>query len=133
VPATLVDTSVLLDVLHEDEAWFDWSAAMLAACGERGRLYINPVIYAEASVQFATREELDAALTPWVEPLPLPWEAAFLAGKAFERYRRRGGVKTRPLPDFFVGAQAAVSRLAVLTRDPKHIRRYFSTVRVIAP
>lgn len=131
---TLVDSSVLVDVLDEDEEWLDWSAAMLDLCAERGRLCINPIIYAEASVRFARVDEVDEALpAAWLTRLDLPWSAAFLAGRAYYEYRRRGGVRRSPLADFYIGAHAAVSRLDLLTRDPRRYREYFPTVRVIAP
>lgn len=131
---TLVDSSVLVDLLDEDEEWLDWSSAMLDLCAARGRLCINPIIYAEASVRFARAEEVDEALPPaWLTRLDLPWPAAFLAGKAYYDCRRRGGTRRSPLADFYIGAHAAVSQLDLLTRDPQRYRRYFPTVRVIAP
>lgn len=131
---TLVDSNVVVDVLDEDEEWCDWSAAMMAHCGDRGRLCINPIIYAEASVRFARLEDLDAALPPdWLVRLDLPWPAAFLAGKAYLRYRQQGGARRSPLADFYIGAHAAVGRLDLLTRDPQRYRTYFPTVRVISP
>ncbi len=134
MPSTLVDSNVLLDLIRHDEEWLDWSGSMLSARGEIGRLCINPIVYAEVSVTFRRREDLEEALPATAfTRLPLPWEAAFLAGKAFLRYRRRGDTKRRPLPDFYIGAHAAVSSLDVLTRDPRRIRTYFPTVRVIAP
>lgn len=131
---TLVNTNVLLDVLTEDIVWLNWSLDALAAAAETGPLLINPIIYAEVSTRFSHIEDLDEAL-----PLqdfrraPLPWEAAFLAGKAFRNYRQRSGVKTTTLPDFFIGAHAAVGELALLTRDARRVRTYFPTVRIIAP
>lgn len=131
---TLVDTNVLLDVLTEDEAWHGWSSDSLTEAAEAGPLYINPIIYAEVSVRFRHVEDLDDAL-----PLrdyrraPLPWAAAFLAGKAFVSYRRNRGVASSTLPDFFIGAHAAVAGLDLLTRDARRYRTYFPTVRLIAP
>lgn len=131
---TLVDSSVVVDVLDEDEEWCDWSAAMMALCGNRGRLCINPIIYAEASVRFTRLEDLAAAMPDhWLVRLDLPWDAAFLAGKAYYDYRQRGGTRRSPLPDFYIGAHAAVARLDLLTRDPRRYRAYFPTVRIIAP
>lgn len=133
-PGTLVDTSVLLDVLTDDPVWFDWSTDMLRTAADAGPLWINPVIYAEASVRFTKIEELEDALP--VEDfrrVPLPWEAAFLAGKAFLRYRRSGGAKSSPLPDFFIGAHAAVAEIELLTRDASRVLTYFPTVRLITP
>lgn len=134
VAATLVDSNVLLDILTEDERWLRWSLDSLSAAAERGPLVINPVIYAEVSVRFSRIEDLDEALPPndFIRA-PVPWEAAFLAGKAFLAYRRKGGSKGTTLPDFFVGAHAAVSGLTLLTRDARRYRTYFPTVPVIAP
>jgi hypothetical protein len=132
--AVLVDSNVLLDVLTDDERWFAWSSEALASCADASVLAINPVIYAEVSIRFARIEDLEAALPPLdFERLPLPFEAAFLAGKAFLRYRRRGGARRAPLPDFFIGAHAAVSGLRLLTRDPGRYRSYFPRLALIAP
>lgn len=131
---TLVDANVLLDILTEDAVWLQWSLDALADAAEAGPLVINPIIYAEVSIRFSRVEDLDAALP--VEDYrraDLPWQAAFLAGKAFLTYRRQGGTKTSPLPDFFIGAHAAASELALLTRDSSRMRTYFPTVKVIAP
>jgi hypothetical protein len=134
VTAILVDSNVLLDVLTEDERWFGWSSDSLARCADASILAINPVIFAEVSIRFGRIEDLDAALPATdLERLPLPFEAAFLAGKAFLRYRRRGGARSAPLPDFFIGAHAAVSGLRLLTRDPRRYRSYFPRLSLIAP
>lgn len=131
---TLVDTNVLLDVLTQDPRWFGWSSQSLTEAFDRGRVVINPVIYSEVSVGFDAIEELDDALpSEYVEREPLPWEAGFLAGKAFVSYRRRGGTKTSPLPDFYIGAHAAVRGHRLLTRDPARFRTYFPRLEVIAP
>lgn len=131
---TLVDSNVLLDILTEDPAWSDWSAAALAAAAETGRVHINPVIYAEVSIRFTTVEDLEDALPPRdFRREAIPWTAAFLAGKAFVDYRRRRGTRTSPLPDFFIGAHAAVAGFDLLTRDPSRYRTYFPTVHLIAP
>lgn len=130
----LVDSNVLLDVITEDAVWYDWSAAALERCANRSSLYLNPIIYTEVSIGFARIEELEEALPRNIfHRLDLPLEAAFLAGKAFLRYRQRGGVRTSTLPDFFIGAHAAVSGLQLLTRDDKRYRTYFPTVQFIAP
>jgi predicted nucleic acid-binding protein len=130
----LVDSNVLLDVLTEDPQWSSWSAESLARCANEGALAINPIVYAEVSIRFATIEELEAALTPHLfERRALPWEAAFLAGKCFLRYRRRGGRSGSPLPDFYIGAHAAVEEMALLTRDSARYRTYFPNLRLIAP
>jgi predicted nucleic acid-binding protein len=130
----LVDSNVLLDVLTEDPTWFRWSADALAHAAESEALIINPIIYAEVSVSFARIEDLDAALPPTlVRRDALPWAAGFLAGKCFRRYRRAGGARRSPLPDFFVGAHAAIRGHALLTRDAARYRTYFPTVTIIAP
>ncbi len=131
---TLVDTNVLLDLLTEDPVWLSWSARALAQAGDRSRLMINPIIYAEISVGFGTIEALDAALPEaFVEREPISYDAAFLAGKAFAAYRRRGGTKRSPLPDFFIGAHAAIAGHRLLTRDAARYRTYFPAVSLIAP
>lgn len=130
----LVDSNVLLDVLTEDPRWYAWSSDALLRCAETSPLVINPIVYAEVSIGFARIEELDAALpADDIERTPLPWEAAFLAGKCFVRYRRGGGTRRAPLPDFYIGAHAAVAKMALLTRDPKRYRTYFPTLQLIAP
>jgi predicted nucleic acid-binding protein len=134
VPATLVDSNVLLDIFTEDEDWLDWSADRLEDAASRGAVVINPIIYAEVSMRFETIEELDEALpAAYYRREPLPWEAAFLAGQCFVKYRRRGGTRRSPLPDFYIGAHAAVARLTLLTRDARRYRTYFPTLRLIAP
>ena len=130
----LVDSCVLLDVFTEDAKWFDWSSAALSHQADQGMLIINPIVYSEISVRFERIEELEAILAPEVfEFRPIPREAAFLAGKCFMRYRRRGGGKTLPLPDFPIGAHAAVEKLPVLTRDCRRFRTYYPSVRLICP
>ena len=131
---TLVDSSVVLDILTEDDQWLDWSAAMLEMQGQVGPLYINPIIYAEVSVRFLSIEELDMVLPPaYWRRVDLPWAAAFLAGKAFVDYRQRGGTRSSPMPDFYVGAHAVIAGLTLLTRDSMPYRQYFPALRVIAP
>ncbi len=134
VPATLVDSSVLLDVLTADPNWAAWSERQLTAAYDRGPVLINPIIYAEVSAGFARIEDLDAALAPDdFGREPLPFEASFLAGKAFLAHRRRGGVRRSPLPDFYIGAHAAVRGHRLLTRDPVRVRTYYPSVALIAP
>lgn len=132
--AVLVDSNVLLDLLTEDERWADWSAQALAELGATAQLVINPIIFAEVSVRAATVEEADAAFpVAWFRRKPIPWAAAFLAGKAFLAYQRRGGTRRSPLPDFFIGAHAAVAGYRLLTRDAARYRTYFPGLDVIAP
>lgn len=132
--ATLVDSDVLLDVITDDASWSAWSADALERAADAGPVVINPIVYAEVSVRFTRIEDLDQALPSGdFVRAPLPWSAAFLAAKCFVEYRRRGGTKDRPLPDFFIGAHAAVSRFQLLTRDAARYRSYFPTVELIAP
>src|SRR5262249_49391082 len=114
----LVDSNVLLDITTNDPNWSEWSSRALAEFAERTVLVINPIIYAEVSIGFSTIEALDIALPlKFYQREPLPWEAGFLAGKCFVEYRRRGGVRKAPLPDFHIGAHAAIRQLGLLTRD----------------
>lgn len=133
-PAVLVDSNVILDVLTEDPTWYEWSAAALELHAGATVLVLNPIIYAEVSIRFERIEELEEALpSEDFRRDPLPWEAAFLAGKAFVTYRRQGGARKAPLPDFYIGAHAAVREMALLTRDPARYRTYFPTVRLLTP
>jgi len=130
----LVDSSVILDILTEDGNWFTWSAETLAACAKSYILAVNPIIYAEVSIRFEKVEELDAALpATYFRRLPLPWEAAFLAGKCFLDYRRKGVQKRSPLPDFYIGAHAEVGGMTLLTRDAARYHTYFPALRIISP
>jgi predicted nucleic acid-binding protein len=132
--SVLVDSSVLLDVLSDDSVFYSWSSTMIDALAGEARLVINPLIYAEVSSRFGRIEELDEALPEFLyRREALPFEAAFLAGKAFLKYRRQGGSRTAPIADFYIGAHAAVARYKILTRDPRRFRRYFPTVELIAP
>ncbi len=131
---TLVDANVLLDILTEDYAWMPWSAQALAGAAGAGALLINPVVYAEVSVRFSRVEELDAALPASdFRREAIPWAAAFLAGKCFVEYRRRGGRRRSPLPDLFIGAHAAVRGLRLLTRDAARYRTYLPGLELLAP
>jgi len=130
----LIDSSILLDISSKDAVWFEWSSSMIASCADSSRLCINPVVYAEASVRFSSPTEFDAAWPPEsIIREPVPYAAAFLAGKAYAAYRRRGGTRLSILPDFFIGAHALVAGYQLLTRDPRRIRQYFSAVELIAP
>jgi predicted nucleic acid-binding protein len=134
VSDTLVDSNVILDVLTEDEEWLDWSSSQLAKSASAGMLVINPIIYAEVSTRFERIEELDEALpADYYRRVPLPWEAAFLAGQCFINYRRRGGHRRSPMPDFYIGAHAALTGLTLLTRDARRYRAYFPRLRIVAP
>jgi predicted nucleic acid-binding protein len=134
VSEVLVDSNVILDVLTEDPVWFDWSSSALEEHAESSVLIINPIIYSEVSVRFERIEELEEALPADVfRRDALPWEAGFLAGKCFLRYRRQGGARRSPLPDFYVGAHAAMRGATLLTRDAAKYRAYFPTLTVIAP
>ncbi len=132
--AILIDSNVLLDVMTEDPRWFSWSAGAIEQAADRFRLVINPVVYAEVSVRYSRIEELDAALPKTlIDREAIPYEAAFLAGKCFLSYRQRGGVRRSPLPDFFIGAHAAVAGYRLMTRDPARYRTYFPRLPLIAP
>jgi len=134
ISEVLVDSNVLLDVLSADEEWFAWSAEKISDCAEEGILCINPIIYAEISIGFSKIEELEAALPKdYVRYLQIPYEAAFLAGKCFLKYRRAGGKKQAPLPDFFIGAHAAIKGMTLLTRDATRYRTYFPGLVLIHP
>ena len=131
---TLVDSNILLDVATGDPTWSDWSAQALETAANESPLVINALIYAEVSIGYQRIEELEQAIpSTTFRREPLPYEAAFLAGKAFLKYRRRGGQRTSPLPDFYIGAHAAVSGFRILTRDTRRYRTYFPTVDLISP
>jgi len=134
VLGTLVDSNVIFDILSDDEEWIDWSAAMLAAAANRGPLYINPIIFAEVSVRYERVEDVEAALPEdYFVRAPLPWDAGFLAAKCFASYRKRGGTRRSPLPDFYIGAHAAVAGLTLLTRDPKRYATYLPGLSLLCP
>lgn len=130
---TLVDSNVLLDVFTDDPQWGDWSEGRLADALDRGPTLINPIVYAEISIGFERVEELERALPEEIAREALPWEAAFLAGKCFLEYRRRGGKRRSPLPDFYIGAHAAVTGRALLTRDPARYRSLLPGLPLISP
>ena len=130
----LVDSNVILDVVTEDTTWFEWSSGQIARLAEDHVLVINPIVYSEVSVGFERIEDVDSALpVDFFRREALPWEAAFLAAKCFLRYRRAGGGKRSPLPDFYVGAHAAVRGLPLLTRDARRYRTYFPRLTLVAP
>jgi predicted nucleic acid-binding protein len=132
--AVLVDSNVLLDVVTADPNWSTWSARAIEAAANEGRLLINSIIYAEVSVGFLRIEDVEAAIPAVLfERAPLPYEAAFLAGKTYLRYRRQGGVRRSPLPDFYIGAHAVIGGYRLLTRDVAPYRTYFPSVTLIAP
>lgn len=131
---TLVDSNVLLDILTADPVWEAWSGGALAEAFDAGRVAVNPIVYAEVSVGFDRIEDLDDALPPdQFLREPLPWAAGFLAGKAFLAYRRAGGRRPTPLPDFYIGAHAAVAGYRLLSRDRGLYGTYFPSVELIAP
>jgi predicted nucleic acid-binding protein len=132
--AILVDSNVLLDLMTEDPRWLSWSAEAVENAADRFRLVINPIIYAEVSIRYSRIEELEAALPKAMfDREAIPYEAAFLAGKSFLMYRQQGGMRRSPLPDFFIGAHAAVAGYRLLTRDPGRYRSYFPRLPLIAP
>jgi predicted nucleic acid-binding protein len=130
----LVDSSVLIDLATDHEIWTEPCREAVEAVGQDRELIINPVVFVEVSIPFARIEEVDERLPRDVfRREDIPWEASFLAGKVFIAYRKGGGLRRSPLPDFFIGAHAAVRGYGLLTRDPKAIRRYFPTVEVLEP
>ena len=129
----LVDSNVLLDLFTDDRVWAAWSEARLAEAFDAGHVVINPIIYAEISVAFEGVETLEAALPEQLGREALPWEAAFLAGKCFVDYRRRKGTRRSPLPDFYIGAHAAVTGRALLTRDANRYRTLLPALALISP
>lgn len=131
---TLVDSSVLIDILVDDPNWFDWSLAQLDAAALRGQLLINDIVYAETSTRYAAIEDFEAALViANMTVVPTPRMALFLAGKAFAQYRCAGGTRTGVLADFFIGAHAVVEQLPLLTRDARRYQSYFPTIKLITP
>lgn len=132
--AVLIDSLILLDLITDDPEWADWSETTLAALANEAVLVINPIIYAEVSVDFNRIEDVDEALPPDVfRREPLPYEAGFLAGKCHRDYRRRGGPRASVLPDFYIGAHAAIRGYRLLTRNAPRFRSYFPTIQLIAP
>ncbi|MBE9231572.1 PIN domain-containing protein [Cuspidothrix issatschenkoi LEGE 03284] len=130
----LVDSNIILDIITEDPNWFEWSSLHLIECESTGNLLINPIIYAEVSIGFVQLDELDSVIPPnFFQREPLPWEAAFLAGKAFQQYRQSRGDRRSPLPDFYIGAHAVIRQIPLLTRDAKRYRTYFPNLQLIAP
>jgi predicted nucleic acid-binding protein len=133
-PATLVDSCVILDVATGDPRWADWSAGRIAEALDAGRVVINPLIYAEVSVGYSSVEELDDLLPAGdYQREPLPYRAGFAAGKAYLRYRRSGGGQQSPMPDFYIGAHAAVAGYRLLTRDASRYQTYFPKLELIVP
>lgn len=130
----LVDTNVLIDIVGEDPLWFDWSSRMLSSAADLHGIGINQIIYAEISIGYASEAALQSVLDEvGIRLVPLPFAAGFVAGKAFVEYRRRGGARTSPLPDFYIGAHAAIDRMPLLTRDRRRHEGYFPSVEIIAP
>ena len=130
----LVDSNVLLDIVTADPEWLPWSQAALADALLAGAVAINQLVYAEVSISYQQSAELDAVLTRLrIQRIDLPWEAAHLAGQAFLKYRRQGGTRTSPLPDFYIGAHAQTAGLPLLTRDAKRYRTYFPKVSLLTP
>ena len=130
----LVDSNVILDVVTEDPKWYGWSSSQIEKLAESHTLVINPIIYSEVSIGFDRIEDLDQALpADFFRRDPLPWDAGFLAGKCFITYRRSGGKRHSPLPDFYIGAHAAVSGIALLTRDMNRYKTYFPKLTLISP
>lgn len=132
--SVLVDSNVILDLVTDDPQWSTWSGEMLARCADEAELVIDPLIYSEVSIGFENIEEVEDILAPDAfRRESLPWEAAFLAGKCFLRYRRAGGSRRSPLPDFYIGAHAAVRGYRLLSRDARRYRTYFPQLDLLAP
>lgn len=132
--AVMVDSCVFLDIFTHDPEWFPWSSQALSDAADQGSLVMNPVIFSEISIRFDKIEELDALLPQDIfEYRQIPREAAFLAGISFLKYRRQGGQKLSPLPNFLIGAHAAIEKLDLLTRDPRRFREYYPTIHLICP
>jgi predicted nucleic acid-binding protein len=130
----LFDTNVLLDIATADPVWLAWSESQLRQAVAQGPISINPIIYAELAPAFASAADLDRWLDPAVfQRLPLPYAAGWLAAQAFLKYRRSGGTKTSPLPDFYIGAQAEIEQHTLVTRDAARYQTYFPNIRIIAP
>jgi predicted nucleic acid-binding protein len=134
VSASLIDANVLLDIATADATWMQWSQAQLSAAAARGAIYVNPIIYAELAPAFASAAELDRWLDPALfHRAALPYEAGWLAAQAFVKYRKRGGNRSTPLPDFYIGAHAEVEKLTLVTRDVGRYGTYFPQVALITP
>jgi len=130
----LVDSNIVMDVFLNDPKWADWSESKLSEYDQLGILYINPVVYSEISIGFERIEDLESAIAKaGLQMLEIPKEALFLAGKTFLKYKKRKGIKRTPLPDFYIGAQAAVLNLDLITRDVSRYQSYFPTVEIIHP
>lgn len=129
----LVDSNILIDVFTADLRWSRWSAQAIADAADQNQLAINPIIYAELAAGFATAGELDSIIDGQFLRLELPYEAGFVAGRAFREYRRRGGPRATLLPDLYIGAHAAVTGMKLLTRDASRYRSYFPALRLICP
>jgi predicted nucleic acid-binding protein len=131
---TLIDSNVIIDILDADPTWSEWSGERVRQARRAGNAIINPLIYAEVAGAYSAQSEADRALSPAVyRREPLPWDAAFNAGRIFRTYRGQGGLKRSPLPDFYIGAHAEMRGYALLTRDPRRYRKYFPTLKIIAP
>ena len=130
----LVDSNVIIDVITEDSKFLGWSAQAMAESAQAGVLFINPIVFAEVSTGFNRREDVTEALDALdIEYADLPWDAAFIAGKAFTWYRRDGGIRRSPLPDFYIGAHALVSGMTLLTPDGTRYRSYFPKLKILSP
>lgn len=132
--STLIDSNILIDLFDDGSEWQDWSDAMVAKCRNRGPIVINPIILAEVSTGFDSFDAVNAHLPEdFIRREPLPWEASYLAARAFLIYRHEGGQRRSPLPDFYIGAHAAVAGHTLLTRDARRYRYYFPKLRIISP
>lgn len=132
--STLIDSNVLIDVMEGRPIWHDWAVVRLAELAERGPFLLNQIVYGEASIPYDSEAIFEAGFRlEWAVREDIPWTAAFRAGKAFKQYKLRGGKRASVLPDFLIGAHAAVKGYRILTRDQARFRTYFPEIEVIAP
>jgi predicted nucleic acid-binding protein len=132
--SVIVDSNIILDILTEDKEWYDWSSEQLINLSEDNELIINQVIYSEISIRFSSIEDLDDVISEsGFKCENLPWEASFLAGKCFMQYKKNSGAKSSPLPDFYIGAHAAITKRPILTRDKARYKTYFNRLKIISP
>ncbi len=130
----LIDSNILIDIFSNNPEWFTWSRDKLTLLSQQTHLYINPIIYTEISIGFKMIEELEESLKLLpIKNMSIPKEALFLAGKAFLKYRRGNGIKSAPLPDFYIGAHGAVEGWRLITRDPKRMKYYYPGLDIISP
>lgn len=130
----MIDSNVILDVVSHDSVWFEWSSTKMKELSTKDIFIVNSIIYSEVSIGYHRIEEVESLFTPsYFVREPIPWEACFLAGKCFLQYRKKGGTRTSPLPDFFIGSHALVRGCHLLTRDAARYKTYFPKLHLITP